>query len=390
MQTKVAFVGGTRYSQPLDGTSEKKFRALEARGDLFVIGFSQDWRPRRFTQHACFYLLPKLPLPILRYAEMFTLGPLLALWIILRHDARVLVAQGPYEGFAAALAKRAVRFLGRRVALIVESHGDFEESLFLHRRVLFAGLYRRLMRWTANFSLRHADLLRPVSHSAREQLEAWAPGKPWLQFPAWTDLEAFSEAGNRRRGPRARDITYAGVLIPRKGVHFLLEAFASIANKVHEARLWIVGKAENAAYARELKAQTRRLGLDGRVSFVGEVSQRELAEYVSRGIVFVLPSLSEGLPRVVYEAMACGTPVIATDVSGIPEVVEDGATGFLISPGDIDTLAQRLLWLLTHPEEARAMGERARVFARGFFSTETYTENYAHLFSEAERLLHQE
>lgn len=387
IRTKVAFVGGTRYPQPLDRTSKKKFRTLEALGELFVIGFSQDWRPRCFAQHARFYLFPKLPWPILRYAEMLTLGPFLALWIILRHGARILVAQSPHEGFAAALAKQAARFLACRVVLIVESHGDFEESLFLRRRVLFAGLYRQLMRWTARFSLRHADLLRAVSHSTRRQLQAWTPEKTVFQFPAWTDLEVFSEAGNGRRDPRARDILYAGVLIPLKGVHFLLEAFASIAREVPDARLWIVGRAENAAYARELKVQARQLGIDGRVSFVDEVSQRELAGYVSRCTVFALPSLSEGLPRVVFESMACGTPVIASDVSGIPEVVEDGATGFLVSPGDRGALTERLLWVLTHPEEARAMGERARLFAQGFFSTEAYTQNYANLFSEAERLL---
>lgn len=390
MQTKVAFLGGARYLQPLNGTSEKKFRALKALGELFVIGFSQDWRPRRFTQHAHFYLFSGLPLPILRYVEMLILGPLLALWIIWRHRARILVTQSPYEGFAAALAKQIAQFLGCRVVLIVESHGDFEESLFLQRQVLFPGLYRRLMRGTANFSLRHADLLRAVSHSTCRQLQAWGPGKRLVQFPAWTDLEVFSEAGNGRRSPRAREIIYAGVLIPLKGVHFLLEAFASIAEEVPDARLWVIGRADSSAYARRLKAQAERLGLNGQVSFVDELSQRELAGHVSQCTVFVLPSLSEGLPRVVFEAMACGTPVIASNVSGIPEMVEEGATGFLVSPGDTKALAERILWLLTHPEEARAMGERARVFARGFFSTEAYTENYAQLFSEAERLLQQD
>ena len=59
MKTKVAFLGGARYNQPLDATSEKKWRLVSPLGILFVIGFSQDLRPRRFTQHAHFYLLPK-------------------------------------------------------------------------------------------------------------------------------------------------------------------------------------------------------------------------------------------------------------------------------------------------------------------------------------------
>ena len=133
--TNICFIGGTRYSKPLNATAEKKFRALKSLGELFVIGFSQDLRLRRFTEHANFYLLPKIPIPVLRYAEMFILGPLLACWLIFRRRIQVLVAQSPYEGFAAALAKKIAGWLGRKVVLVVENHGDFEESLFLYRRI---------------------------------------------------------------------------------------------------------------------------------------------------------------------------------------------------------------------------------------------------------------
>jgi len=112
MTTKVVFIGGARYNQPLDATSEKKWRLLSELGEMFVIGFSQDIRPRRFTQHAHFYLLPKFPLPVFRYLAMFTVGPALAFWLILRHGVRVLVAQSPYEGFAAAIAKVLARLVG--------------------------------------------------------------------------------------------------------------------------------------------------------------------------------------------------------------------------------------------------------------------------------------
>src|SRR5262245_38922579 len=87
---RICFLGSARYSQPLDPTSEKKFRALGACGELFVIGFSQRMRPRRFNQHAHFYLLPELPLPILRHVEMLACGFFLALWLIFRHKVQIL------------------------------------------------------------------------------------------------------------------------------------------------------------------------------------------------------------------------------------------------------------------------------------------------------------
>src|SRR5215467_6607653 len=106
LEMKTCFLGAARYHQPLDSTNEKKFRALRALGEFFVIGFSQDLRPRCFTEHAHFYLLPQLPLAILRYAEMVVVGLCLACWLICRHSVQVVVAQSPYEGFTTSLAKK--------------------------------------------------------------------------------------------------------------------------------------------------------------------------------------------------------------------------------------------------------------------------------------------
>jgi glycosyltransferase involved in cell wall biosynthesis len=383
---KVCFIGGARYSQPLDRTSEKKWRLLSELGEMFVIGFSQDLRPRRFTQHAHFYLLPKFPLPVLRYLAMFTVGSVLVFWLILRHGVRILAAQSPYEGFAAAVAKVLARLVGFQVVLIVENHGDFEVSLFLQRQVRCQNLYRWLMRRTARFALQHADLLRAVSNSTRKQLEIWLPEKPIVKFPTWTDIEVFLKAGEDD-GVREPVVLYAGVLTPLKGVHHLLHAFAKVAQEFPEVRLEIVGRDENPEYAEELRQEVFRLRLNGRVSFVEEVPQVELANQMRRSRVFVLPTYSEGLPRVVFEAMATGVPVIATAVSGIPEIIQNEITGFLVPPGDEEALAERLRWVLKHPQEAKAMGHRAREFARSFFSPEVYLAGYRRLFEMAKEVL---
>ncbi|MDT7949279.1 MAG: glycosyltransferase family 4 protein [Thermoflexus sp.] len=242
------------------------------------------------------------------------------------------------------------------------------------------------MRRTARFALRHADLLRAVSNSTGEQLTDWSPGKPVVRFPAWTDIEVFLKAGEGD-GAREPVILYAGALTPLKGVHHLLRAFAKVAQELPEARLEIIGRDENPEYAEELRQEVFRLRLNGRVSFVGEVPQVELANRMRRSRVFVLPSLSEGLGRVVVEAMATGTPVIGSRVGGIPEMVQEGWTGFLVPPGDEETLAERLRWMLERPPEAEAMGRRAREFARAFFSPEAYLTGYRRLLEMAQEVL---
>jgi glycosyltransferase involved in cell wall biosynthesis len=375
----VCWIGNPRYSKPLNPTDEKKWRLLSGLGiRMYAIAFAEDRRPRRFTQYADFYLLPAMPFSILRYSEIFLFSPFLILWLIIRHRVRVIVAQSPYEGAIGAFAKKAARLWGKKVALVVENHGDFEESVFIQRRIKLAGLYRRLMTASARFALRNADALRAISSMTERQLQTHAPGKPVHRFMTWTDSTLFRETPREKALSQTQEILYTGALIPRKGVHLLINAFTRIASAFPDACLWLVGKAENQEYAAQLENQAVRLGLKDRIHFVGAVSQSELARHMGRARVLVLPSVSEGLGRVVFEAMLCGTPVIGSRVGGIPDMIQDGVNGYLVTPGDVDALAESLRTILSDPD-IEAMGQRARAFAESFFSEEAYLEGYRRL-----------
>jgi glycosyltransferase involved in cell wall biosynthesis len=345
---------------------------------MVVIAFASSPRPRRFTQHAHFYLLPLLPVSVLRYAEMFLFTPLLVLWLIIRHGVQVIIAQSPYEGAVGALAKQIAHLLGKRVALIIESHGDFETVVFSQRAIALSGLYRRFMKRTAQYAFRHADLLRPVSSVTEAQMRRYAPHIPLQRFMAWTDSTAFSQTPRSKTLSETHDIIYAGVLIPLKGLHFLIDAFARLASDFPDACLWLVGKPENQDYAVQLEAQVQERRLANRVHFVGAVLQPELAAYMGRSRVLVLPSSSEGTPRVVLEAMLCGMPVIASRVGGIPDMIQEGVNGYLLPPGDVDSLATRLADVLRDPQ-IELMGQRARAFADSLFSEQAYVEGYRRL-----------
>lgn len=380
---KIVWFGSTRYSRPLDPTTEKKFAALAALGDLYVIGFSTHCYPQRFTEHAKFYLLPELPWSLLRYGEIFLLGSSIACWLILKQGARLLVAQSPYEGFAAALAKRVASWCGVAVALIIESHGDFERSFFLYHRVMLRRTYKWLMRRAAGIALRNADCLRAVSDATKNQLLRWEPDKAVAVFLPWTDLDVFVEAGIARRGTSFSNVLFAGVLTPLKGVHHLIEAFVLLAQEFSHTRLVIIGRQDDEKYVTDLRQRVSSQGLANRVYFKQPVAQTELAALMSSAAVLVLPSLSEGLGRVILEAMATGTAVIGSRVGGIPDLVQDGVTGFLVPPGDAGALADKIRWVLTHPEEAGAVGQRARAYAQRRFSAQAYAQGYRQIFNAA-------
>ncbi len=377
------WIGNPRYSQPLNPTDDKKWGLLADLGvRMFVVGFAVGLRPRSFNQHARFILLPELPISILRYLEMFVVAPFILLWLIIRHDVSVIVAGSPFEGSIGALAKNIAGLFGKRVALVVESHGDFEVAVLEQRQVSFRSIYRWLMNKAASYAFRNADVLRAVSNSTREQVNRWTPNKSVIQFMTWTDVSAFRDRPREIPVSEAWDIVHAGVLIPRKGVHTLLAAFSQIATEVPEAHLWIVGKPENTAYATQLHTQTETLGLENRVTFVGGVGQQELAKYMARGRAMVLASLSEGLPRVVVEGMMSGLVVLASRVSGIPEVIEDGVTGYLIPPEQPDELADTLRRMYANPD-VETMTQKARTFAEQFFSESAYVDGYKRLLSAA-------
>jgi glycosyltransferase involved in cell wall biosynthesis len=383
----VCFLSSARYANPLDATQEKKFRVLAASRPLFVIGFAQGLRPRRFFHHARFYLLPCLPLNFPRYVLIHSVGLLLVLWCVLRHHVRIVVTQSPYEGYAGAWAKKIAQLFGKRIALIVESHGDFETSLFLHRHIRTPRLYQGCMRRVARFALQHADVLRAVSQFTADQLRQWAPATPIHQFPAWTDIDAFRQARAMAVASPWVDILFAGVVTRLKGVHHLMNVFIRLASKFPATRLVIAGRMIDKVYAAELNACVRQANLQERVQFVGEVPQATLAVLMRQAKVFVLPSYTEGLGRVIVEAMTVGTPVLASAAGGVRELVKDDETGLLVAPGDEGALKERLCWLLQHPREAQALGQRAQAFAEQQFSTSGYVNGYQQLFSKAQSLL---
>jgi D-inositol-3-phosphate glycosyltransferase len=156
-----------------------------------------------------------------------------------------------------------------------------------------------------------------------------------------------------------------GRLEPLKGIDILIEAMAQIEHR--DARLLIVGGDEQAAdEMRRLRSLISELRLDQRISFVGSVEQKQLANYYSAADVCVVPSYYESFGLVAVEAMACGTPVIASRVGGLATTVEDGETGYLIPWRCPEPFAERIDLILGNDELRRNLGRAARQAMRRF------------------------
>ena len=168
----------------------------------------------------------------------------------------------------------------------------------------------------------------------------------------------------------------AGRLVTVKGFDCLLRAFAAVVAEAPAARLEICG---DGPLRSELEAQARRLGCGHAVTFLGW--RRDYPACAGGWDVFVQPSLEEGFGVALLEAMAHGLPAVASDVGGIPELVEPGVTGWLVPPGDDAALARALLASLRAPCAIRRMGDAARRSAARF-STEAMALQTAALYEE--------
>ena len=188
-------------------------------------------------------------------------------------------------------------------------------------------------------------------------------------IPAGVDLELFQPVNkaHARQALGLREkkvILYVGRLEPLKGLSILINALTLLEDPSDTRLLIVGGSLEEDRELERLKSLARGLGVTDIVTFTGSVKQTELPNYYSAADVFVLPSHYESFGLVALEAMACGTPVVASRVGGLKSIVRNGETGYLIPWRCPEPFAQRLDMLLANPGLRETMGKAARARAQ--------------------------
>jgi glycosyltransferase involved in cell wall biosynthesis len=168
-----------------------------------------------------------------------------------------------------------------------------------------------------------------------------------------------------------------GRLTPVKGIPYLLQAARILLRQGVNVKVLVVG---DGSIRQDLMTQARDLGVSENVVFLGH--REDTDELLQALDIFVLPSLSEGIPMALLEAMAASRAVVASRVGGIPEIVEDGLEGFLVEPMDVNGLAERCRQLIESPEVARKMGEQGRKRVERDFSATAMADRVASVYKE--------
>jgi glycosyltransferase involved in cell wall biosynthesis len=349
MIPRVLFVGRTRYRLPLADGLARKWDALSARMDVHVVASGTGSDPR-------FHLVPPRPLDgPLFYSTL----PLVVARELGSFRPDVVVAESPYEAAAAEVGRALAR---SKAKVVVEVHGDWR-VWSSHYGSRLRALLRPASDAVAGWAVDHADGHRAVSGFTASLLEDRGRA-PLGVFATYSDLSAFSEP--TVPVPDERRVLFVGVLERYKNVEGLAAAWRLVSRRVPDARLHLVGAGTLTEVAEGLVPEGAR--------WDRRLEPAEVAAAFDRSRALVLPSASEGLPRIGIESFLRGRGVVGTRAGGIPDLVEDGVSGLLVDLGDAHALAQAIERVLTEDGLAARLGEGASAAAGKWVST---PEEYA-------------
>ncbi|MDP8298205.1 MAG: glycosyltransferase, partial [Candidatus Orphnella occulta] len=242
------------------------------------------------------------------------------------------------QGLVCALVKK---FLRVRHVLTIHSAGIFT----LKRQ-------GALGRAIARYIIRRCDLVIPVSCYIKTTLDGMVSEKyNYKIIPMGVDIEFFNRDKPEDILPVLREtgkklkLLFVGKMIEKKGLKFLLEALSILKQRGRDFKLDVIG---GGPLKENIESYVKTLNLSADISFSGWVLNRRLPELYDSCDIAVVPSVfdskqeTEGMPVVILEAMAMGAPVLASDISGIPDIVEHGYNGWLIRPGDSSAIAGQI------------------------------------------------
>jgi glycosyltransferase involved in cell wall biosynthesis len=211
-----------------------------------------------------------------------------------------------------------------------------------------------------------------------QKLRSFSPDAQWDVVPNGVIMPKK----HRRMTESGANFIFLGDLSKRKGIYDLITAVGFASRHGFRGMVYLAGGETSPGQKTKVEELIRQLGIQNQVKLLGIVSGNKKTEALREADCFVLPSYAEGLPMALLEAMAYELPVITTDVGGIPEVVTDGQEGFLIKPGDIKALADRMTLLAKDKKLRQRMGRAGRRRVEENYSMNVMVERIMKVYRE--------
>ena len=260
------------------------------------------------------------------------------------------------------------------VAMLAAEVSGRPYSFTLHGSAIFY----EARTWRLDAKLDRAAFVATISHFTRSQAAMFAAPETMDRvhlIHCGVDPGRLPAVDHHGVGDR---LVFVGRVVEQKGLVVLFEAMRRLLGDHPGLSLTVVG---DGPHREDLARRAAALGLGDHVEFVGATSQAEVVEILAKADLFVLPSYAEGVPVVAMEALGSGVPVVASFVGGMPELVEDGHTGFLVRPGDPEQLADRIGRLVADPGLRTRLGANGRAKVAAEFDAEAEAGRLGSLFT---------
>jgi L-malate glycosyltransferase len=247
--------------------------------------------------------------------------------------------------------------LAKKYQVLLTLHGYFKEEYKFHTGL--EKIYNKLISIRLeNRALKRIPNIITVCPQIKELIQRTTKSDIFV-VPNGIDVNAI-QAIKQLETPMNHTIFYIGMLNKRKGVDDLIRAIPLIKKEINDIKLIIAGTGPDL---NKLKDLTKNLSVEENVTFLGFISEDDKFSYMKSTDIFVLATYWESFPIVLVEALACGKPIITTDVAGNPFAVFDGKNGFLVKPGDWKSISEKVIYLFKNKEIMKRMGEESKIKA---------------------------
>ena len=370
----VLFIAPTTYQLPLTENLKKKFITLSEVCNVSVLAFANSKTFLNET-YGNFYLNKKIKNRLINYFRIIQISIFTTHKIIKKENIDIVCFQDPVSSFFSILFLKVRR---AEVKIIVETHGDFIETLSLEKNLVLPRLYKKLFYIMAKYSIGKSNIIRAVSSSTEQQVLDIDSSKSVVRFPAWIDFKDFQNIEPKPLSKDKFNILFIGSVTDRKKPHMIIKAIQRINDKSYH--LSIVGPAPNEKYFKELKDLIDKSDLQNQVSLIGPVDRESVKDYYSSSNLMILPSISEGLARVIFESQVAMCPVLVTDAPGMSDIVIDGQTGYVFESNNLDSLSLKIEYIKNNYDEASLVAKNAKGFILSNYSEDNFKFSFKKLF----------
>ena len=370
----VLFIAPTTYQLPLTENLKKKFITLSEVCNVSVLAFANSKTFLNET-YGNFYLNKKIKNRLINYFRIIQISIFTTHKIIKKENIDIVCFQDPVSSFFSILFLKVRR---AEVKIVVETHGDFIETLSLEKNLVLPRLYKKLFYIMAKYSIGKSNIIRAVSSSTEQQVLDIDSSKSVVRFPAWIDFKDFQNIEPKPLSKDKFNILFIGSVTDRKKPHMIIEAIQRINDKSYH--LSIVGPAPNEKYFKELKDLIDKSDLQNQVSLIGPVDRESVKDYYSSSNLMILPSISEGLARVIFESQVAMCPVLVTDAPGMSDIVIDSQTGYVFESNNLDSLSLKIEYINNNYDEASLVAKNAKGFILSNYSEDNFKFSFKKLF----------